>query len=74
MLDAMMPEACTNMLYSAAETVRERTALELREFQATWIGWAAGRGGLVSRHFHGAGWVDMNAITTYQMGNSEANS
>lgn len=28
------------MLYIAAETVREWTALELREVQPTWIGWA----------------------------------
>jgi hypothetical protein len=41
-LEAIMPPACTNMLYNAAETVRERTAFELREFQATWIGWAVG--------------------------------
>jgi hypothetical protein len=40
LLTAMIPDACTNMLYKAAETVRERTALALREFQATWIGWA----------------------------------
>lgn len=40
MFDAMMPDACTHMLYAAAETVRERTVLELREFQPTWIGCA----------------------------------
>jgi hypothetical protein len=36
----MIPDACTNMLYNAADTVRLRTALELREFQPTWIGCA----------------------------------
>ena len=41
-LDAMIPEAWTNMLYKAADTVRERTALEFREFHATWIGCASG--------------------------------
>lgn len=35
-----MPLAWTNMLYIAADTVRDRTVLEMREFQATWIGWA----------------------------------
>ncbi len=40
MFAAIMPDVCTHMLYRAAETVRERTVLEFREFQPTWIGWA----------------------------------
>jgi hypothetical protein len=58
MFDAMIPEAWTNMLYKAAETVRERTALELREFQATWIGWAVYvsiMGWMKGRY--GTGWI-----------------
>jgi hypothetical protein len=39
MFEAMIPEAWTHMLYMAAETVRRRTALELREFQLTCIAW-----------------------------------
>lgn len=35
-----MPDDWTHMLYTAAETVRERTVFELREFQPTWIGCA----------------------------------
>lgn len=35
MFEAIIDEACTAMLYMAAETVRDRTVLELREFQAT---------------------------------------
>lgn len=31
----MIPDACTHMLYIAAETVLDRTVLELREFHAT---------------------------------------
>lgn len=38
--DEMMLQPCTNMLYVAAETVRDRTVLELRDVHATWIGWA----------------------------------
>jgi hypothetical protein len=37
MLDAMIPDACTHMLYIAADTVLERTVFELREHQLTWI-------------------------------------
>lgn len=37
MFDAIIPDAWTHMLYIAAETVRDRTVLELREFQPTWI-------------------------------------
>jgi len=36
----MIPDVCTHMLYKAADTVRERTVLELRLFQPTWIGCA----------------------------------
>lgn len=37
MLDAIIPDAWTHMLYMAAETVRDRTVFELREFQPTWM-------------------------------------
>ncbi len=40
MFEAMMPEVWTDMLYRAAETVRERTVLLLREVHPTWIGCA----------------------------------
>jgi hypothetical protein len=36
-LEAITVEAWTNILYNAAETVRDLTVLELREFHATWI-------------------------------------
>lgn len=36
----MIPEACTHILYMAADTVRERTVFEFLEFHATWIGCA----------------------------------
>jgi hypothetical protein len=41
MLDAIIPEDWTHMLYMAAETVRDRTAFEFREFQFTWMACAA---------------------------------
>lgn len=42
-----MLQPWTNMLYVAAETVRDRTVLELRDVHATWIGWADGQ---LARH------------------------
>lgn len=56
----MIPLAWTNMLYIAADTVRERTVLEMREFQATWIGWAEGT--LV-------GLLGPSGLNAYLMGN-----
>lgn len=45
-----MVQPWTNMLYVAAETVRERTVLELRDVHATWIGWADGQLARLTSH------------------------
>jgi len=40
MLEPMIVLTCTDMLYNAAETVRDRTELELRDARATSRAWA----------------------------------
>lgn len=43
MYDEIIPEACTNMLYIAADTVLVPTVLELIEHQETWIACGFGK-------------------------------
>lgn len=62
MFEAIIDEACTAMLYMAAETVRDRTVLEFREFQPTWIACALE---LISMCM----WKGRYAVDTHHLGN-----
>src|SRR4051812_29892630 len=65
MLLAMIFPLCTNMLYSAAETARVRTALLFFAFHATRIAWQYGYERMpVSRPYRTHGEADLPSATS----------